>query len=62
MATLTVEIPEDLRAGLEKAFPGEDLGAIVRGLVQREVEARRDHGAEAQFRKMAVEALLKGGQ
>lgn len=62
MAALTVEIPEDLRARLEKAFPGEDLGAIVRGLVQREVEARRDHGAEAQFRKMAVEALLKGGQ
>jgi hypothetical protein len=60
MAALTVEIPDDLRLGLERAFPGEDLGAIVRGLVAREVEARRDHGAEALFRKMAVEALLKG--
>jgi hypothetical protein len=58
MTTLTVEIPEDLRAGLEKAFPGEDLAAVVRGIVAREVEARRDHTAEAQFRKMAVEALL----
>lgn len=60
MAALTVEIPEDLRLGLEKAFPGEDLAAVVRGLVAREVEARRDHVAEAQFRKMTVEALLRG--
>ena len=59
MAALTVEIPDDLRLGLERAFPGEDLAAIVRGLIAREVEARRDHGAEALFRKMAVEALLK---
>ncbi|MEZ5926737.1 MAG: hypothetical protein R3D57_20400 [Hyphomicrobiaceae bacterium] len=60
MAGLTIEIPEDLRVGLEKAFPGEDPAAVIRGLITREIEARRDHGAEAQFRKMAVEALLRG--
>jgi hypothetical protein len=61
MAALMIEIPEDLRVAMERAFPGEDLSALVRGLIAREVEARRDHGAEAQFRKMAVETLLKSG-
>lgn len=61
MAGLTIEIPEDLRLAMERAFPGEDISALVRGLIAREVERRRDHGAEANFRKMAVEALLKDG-
>jgi hypothetical protein len=61
MAGLMIEIPEDLRLAMEKAFPGEDISALVRGLIAREVERRRDHGAEANFRKMAVEALLKQG-
>ncbi len=59
MAGLVIEIPEDLRLAMERAFPGEDISALVRGLIAREVERRRDHGAEANFRKMAVEALLK---
>lgn len=61
MAGLVIEIPEDLRLAMERAFPGEDISALVRGLIAREVERRRDHGAEANFRKMAVEALLKDG-
>ena len=61
MAGLVIEIPEDLRLAMERAFPGEDISALVRGLIAREVERRRDHGAEANFRKMAVEALLKEG-
>ena len=61
MAGLMIEIPEDLRLAMERAFPGEDISALVRGLIAREVERRRDHGAEANFRKMAVEALLKDG-
>ena len=61
MAGLVIEIPEDLRLAMERAFPGEDISALVRGLIAREVERRRDHGAEANFRKLAVEALLKDG-
>ncbi len=61
MAGLVIEIPEDLRLAMERAFPGEDISALVRGLIAREVERRRDQGAEASFRKMAIEALLKDG-
>ena len=59
MGEIKIDIPKDMEAAFEAAFPGEDKAAAVLRLIEAEIARRKDAdaGAEGKFEDLVEEVL-----
>jgi hypothetical protein len=59
MATFTVTIVDDVKESFEAAFAGQDLGAVMTGLMRQAIAERTSDADAVARRQAAVEAVLR---
>jgi len=63
MTTMTIRIPDDVKAAFDKAFDGEDKDAVIAALLRHAAEEKAHSTSEARDlvhrRREAVDAIFE---
>jgi len=63
MTTMTIRIPDDVKAAFDKAFEGEDKDAVIAALLRHAAEEKAHAASEAEDlarrRREAVDAIFE---
>lgn len=57
MGEIKINIPKDIEAAFEEAFPGEDKAAVVLHLLEAEIARRRHLDKERKFEDLVEDVL-----
>jgi hypothetical protein len=57
MGEIRIDIPKDIEAAFDAAFPGEDKAAAILRLIRAEIAKRQHADAEETFDDLVAEAL-----